>query len=109
MPPHRRRVQPTIQTAHLETETLVQSSSSPLEPILPWPPVPVASPLPQPAAREYGSAQRSFGRDQLPLAKEVYGAIAVLLTYLGFALYLVWALVPARWLEHESWAWLPSQ
>ncbi|KLT42954.1 PIG-P-domain-containing protein [Cutaneotrichosporon oleaginosum] len=65
---------------------------SPLAPISPWPPEEPAAPYPD-----------------LPLAKEVYGLLAVLLTYLAFAAYLIWAFAPSRWLDAVGWTWYPSR
>lgn len=45
----------------------------------------------------------------LPSAPEVYGSIAVLGTYAGFTLYLVWAFAPAGWLDTWGWTWYPDR
>lgn len=45
----------------------------------------------------------------LPGPKEVYGLIGVLLSYLGFALYLVWAFFPSSWLDAAGWTWYPAR
>ena len=45
----------------------------------------------------------------LPTSKEIYGSLTVLLTYLVFALFLVWSLSPTAWLEAIGWSWYPSQ
>lgn len=66
---------------------------SPLDPISPWPPT---EPEPPYAA-------------DLPSAKEVYGLLGVLLTYLAFAAYLVWAFAPAHWLDAVGWTWYPAR
>jgi fatty acid desaturase len=65
---------------------------SPLAPISPWPPEEPAAPYPD-----------------LPVAKEVYGLLGVLLTYLAFGAYLVWAFAPSRWLDAVGWTWYPSR
>lgn len=67
---------------------------SPLAPISPWPP---EEPLPRGPASD------------LPSAKEVYGSLAVLLTYLAYAVYLVWAFAPASWLDSVGWTWYPDR
>ncbi|WVQ76723.1 hypothetical protein IAR50_006397 [Cryptococcus sp. DSM 104548] len=69
---------------------------SPLNPISPWPSIPPASDdSPTPLAEE-----------SLPNPTEVYASIAILGSYIGFALYLFWALVPPAW----GWTgWLPDR
>lgn len=87
-------------TTHIDTS--VPSSpaldqTSALEPISPWPP---AEP------EEPGDA---IQKEQLPSAKEVYGSLAVLLTYFAFALYLVWGFAPRGWLDKAGWTWYPDR
>lgn len=62
---------------------------SPLDPISPWPP--------------------EAPNSDLPSAKEVYGSLAVLLTYIAFAAYLVWAFCPSAWLDSLGWTWYPDR
>ncbi|KIY32444.1 phosphatidylinositol glycan, class P [Cryptococcus gattii E566] len=71
---------------------------SPLSPISPWPFVPSADESPLSAADTHG--------DTLPNATDVYASIAILGTYLSFALYLFWAIVPPKW---EWTGWLPDR
>ncbi|XAO24699.1 hypothetical protein I312_103505 [Cryptococcus bacillisporus CA1280] len=71
---------------------------SPLSPISPWPSIPSADECPLSAADTHG--------DTLPNATDVYASIAILGTYLSFALYLFWATVPPKW---EWTGWLPDR
>ena len=45
----------------------------------------------------------------MPTAKEIYGSIAVLLTVIGFALYIIWATARDGWLEVVGWTWYPAR
>ena len=47
--------------------------------------------------------------EPLPSAPEVYGALAALLTYIAFAVYLVWAFAPEGWLDQWGWTWYPDR
>lgn len=80
------------------TETEMEPTS-PLEPISPWPPLPA----------DHASRQSPAGSDELPSAKEIYGLIAVLGTYLAFGVYLTWAILPPSWLDAVGWTWYPSR
>ena len=73
-----------------------QGETSALEPISPWPPAEPEEP-------------DAVQKEQLPSAKEVYGSLAVLLTYFAFALYLVWAFAPPGWLDKAGWTWYPDR
>lgn len=79
-------------------------ATSPLEPISPWPPQPHA-----PQDSPGSPSRHTDDGDQLPNAKEIYGLIAVLGTYLAFGVYLVWALCPDEWLHKVGWTWYPSR
>ncbi|WVQ68852.1 uncharacterized protein L199_007061 [Kwoniella botswanensis] len=68
---------------------------SPLSPISPWPPIPPS---------EDSASQKP--QDDLPNSVDVYSSIAILGTYLLFALYLFWAFSPGD----SSWtSWLPNR
>ncbi|WWD08078.1 hypothetical protein V865_006188 [Kwoniella europaea PYCC6329] len=68
---------------------------SPLSPISPWPPIPPS---------DDSASQRP--QDDLPNSVDVYSSIAILGTYLLFALYLFWAFSPGD----SSWtSWLPDR
>lgn len=102
--------------------------TSPLSPISPWPPLPRSTTpssnqdAPISAnnvsndgdgatsehSRSQSVASTSKG-DELPTAKEIYGLIAVLGTYLAFGVYLVWAFTPDEWLHAVGWTWYPSR
>ncbi|OXG42746.1 phosphatidylinositol glycan, class P [Cryptococcus neoformans var. grubii Br795] len=71
---------------------------SPLSPISPWPSIPSADDCAHSASDAHG--------DALPNATDVYASIAILGTYLSFALYLFWATVPPEW---EWTGWLPDR
>ncbi|TXT11244.1 hypothetical protein VHUM_01995 [Vanrija humicola] len=45
----------------------------------------------------------------MPSPKEVYGSLAVLLTYLAGFVYLLWAVAPAAWLDKAGWTWYPAR
>jgi hypothetical protein len=47
--------------------------------------------------------------DTLPSAPEVYGALAALLTYIAFGVYLIWAFAPEGWLDQWGWTWYPDR
>ena len=74
---------------------------SPLSPISPWPPDPPHS--------EVHTSSISDPAHDLPSAKEIYGSIGVLLTYLAFIAFLAWSFFPERWLESVGWTWYPAQ
>ncbi|BEJ14322.1 hypothetical protein CspHIS471_0400890 [Cutaneotrichosporon sp. HIS471] len=82
----------TAKSATAPTTRDVGMPMSPLAPISPWPPEEPSAPYPD-----------------LPVAKEVYGLLAVLLTYLAFGAYLVWAFAPSHWLDAVGWTWYPSR
>lgn len=84
--------------------TRLQSSLSPLDPISPWPPEEPIDP-----SSPSSSSTGGFGQHDLPGPKEVYGLIGVLLSYLGFGMYLVWALAPEGWLDKIGWTWYPAR
>ncbi|OCF76530.1 phosphatidylinositol glycan, class P [Kwoniella mangroviensis CBS 8886] len=68
---------------------------SPLSPISPWPPIPPS---------DDSASQKP--QDDLPNSVDVYSSIAILGTYLLFALYLFWAFSPGD----SSWtSWLPDR
>jgi hypothetical protein len=85
---------------------------SPLDPVSPWPPRDVPD-TDLSDDRNASSNSRSKHPSQtttgLPSAKEVYGSLAVLLTYLAFGTYLVWASAPAGSLDRVGWTWYPSR
>lgn len=47
--------------------------------------------------------------ETLPSAPEVYGALAALLMYIAFAVYLVWGFAPEGWLDQWGWTWYPDR
>ncbi|CAD6567358.1 MAG: hypothetical protein TREMPRED_003559 [Tremellales sp. Tagirdzhanova-0007] len=73
---------------------------SPLSPISPWPPDPLRS--------ETFTSSASDQSHDLPSAKEIYGSISVLLTYLAFIAFLAWSFFPAELLELVGWSWYPA-
>ena len=80
---------------------------SPLSPISPWPPEPQ---LELPAVRATaGQTIQPEASSTLPTAKEVYGSLAVLLTYISGIVYLVWAFAPIGWLDQWGWTWYPDR
>lgn len=90
----------TAPASRIDTNSPVSPTLGPtsaLEPISPWPPAEPDEP---------GDAVE---KDQLPSAKEVYGSLAVLLTYFAFALYLVWGFAPRGWLDKIGWTWYPDR
>lgn len=44
-----------------------------------------------------------------PSAEEVYGLLAVFLTYIAYGLYLAWAFCPPHWLDAVGWTWYPDR
>ncbi|KAL1410624.1 hypothetical protein Q8F55_004641 [Vanrija albida] len=96
---------PTPQAAHFPQPPThlprlpSQAVQSPLDPISPWPPADTAD----------ADTPSRAPRDDLPSAKEVYGSLAILLTYILFAVYLVWAFAPPRWLDAVGWTWYPAR
>lgn len=74
---------------------------SPLSPISSWPPEANLDPVKQPLDQMPSA--------NLPTSKEVYGSLAVLLTYISGAGYLVWALAPLGWLDQWGWTWYPDR
>ncbi|WOO78739.1 Phosphatidylinositol N-acetylglucosaminyltransferase subunit P [Vanrija pseudolonga] len=76
---------------------------SPLDPISPWPPTSTIS------DDDASPSSANTPRDDLPSAKEVYGSLAILLTYLLFAVYLLWAFAPPAWLDAVGWTWYPAR
>lgn len=56
---------------------------------------------------EAGSSKQD--EETLPSAPEVYGALVALLTYIAFAVYLVWAFAPEGWLDQWGWTWYPDR
>jgi hypothetical protein len=77
---------------------------SPLDPVSPWPPRPTAPGPPAP-----GPKTGTNSTEELPSAKEIYGLIAVLGTYLLFGVYLIWGICPPVWLDRVGWTWYPSR
>lgn len=68
-----------------------QDPTTPLTPVSPWPPALVETNV------------------DLPSAKETYGFLAVILTYLGFGTYCIWAFVPDHILHRFGWTWYPNR
>jgi len=92
---------------------------SPLDPISPWPPRDVPDDEAEAAdgngngdaasRRQHLTTSHAQSTTDLPSAKEVYGSLAVLLTYLAFGTYLVWAAAPHGFLDRMGWTWYPSR
>lgn len=85
------------------------NTTSPLSPISPWPPLPPPLTSQPPSTLTSTTSIHTFSSDPLPTAKEAYGSLTVLLTYLTFLTYLLWSLLPTRWLETFGWSWFPDQ
>jgi phosphatidylinositol glycan class P protein len=105
MPSRRRKIPPpssTPRTPSLPTSPPAEALS-PLSPISPWPPLP---PLERPVP---SNTTCTSSPDDLPTSREIYGSLTVLLTYLAFATYLAWSILPGEWLERIGWSWYPAQ
>lgn len=78
---------------------------SPHSPISPWPPEVTSGK----SADIDKSSDSKSPAPALPSAKEVYGSLAVLLTYISGGVYLVWAFAPVGWLDQWGWTWYPDR
>ena len=89
------------------------NATSPLSPISPWPPF-----LPDVAdvaeTHSVGDAHsirpiETPAASDLPSSKEIYGSLGVLLTALGYGVYLLWAFLPPQYLDAVGWTWYPAR
>lgn len=96
------RVKPQIVASHISEDTDLDEPTSPANPIAPFPPLThktLSSPTKlKPATRASG------GR-----APEFYGFVAWLVTLLGYALFLLWALLPDRLIQALGIHWYPAR
>ncbi|ORX33495.1 PIG-P-domain-containing protein [Kockovaella imperatae] len=108
--------------------------TSPLSPISPWPPIdsgpshrqrPHSKSIGPQAVRpdtsrvlestdepDHGEGEEGVQADRepaVPSAREVYGFVAVILTFLGYWLYIAWAFSPPNWLDSIGWTWYPDR
>lgn len=85
------------------------NATSPFSPISPWPPLlPDVSDSSQDPALITQSTASSVP-PALPSAKEIYGSLGVLLTALGYGVYLIWAFLPSSYLDAVGWTWYPAR
>lgn len=83
------------------------SLTSPSDPISPWPLTSVDQ-----GSQRAGSGKTADDTDlepNHPSQKSINGLLAVCTTYAGFALYLLWALLPEYVLQRIGLDWLPDQ
>ena len=83
--------------------------TSPFSPISPWPPL-----LPEVPDSSHTATSQHLPAVYVPLpvlpsAKEVYGSLGVLLTALGYGVYLLWAFLPPHYLDAVGWSWYPAR
>lgn len=98
----KQRVKPQIVASFINEDTDLDEPTSPANPIAPFPPLThktLSSPTKlKPATRASG------GR-----APEFYGFVAWLVTLLGYALFLLWALLPDKVIQALGIHWYPAR
>ena len=87
----------------------LKKATSPLSPISPWPPLFVEEEESTTSKTKDAIPAVLTQEDTLPTSKEIYGSIAILLTSLGYFMYLSWASLDPATLDGIGWTWYPSR